>query len=544
MMLRPVFAARLLLVAGLLACSAREAVSQQDRPRAETQPRTIAAATSPCERVRASVLADVEFTDVATVPVIERPVYGPEPRVEHVPLPHCRVVGQIDRHIRFELLLPDAWNGKFIMGGGGGFVGAIDNHAQGGMSAGPTPLERGYATAGTDTGHSGSPIDASWALDDPEARENFAGRAVHRTVEISKKIVADYYDEDLEYSYFLGCSRGGGQAMISVQRYPRDFDGVIAGAPALDWPGVAAAFVRNQQLIYPDPNDLDAPVITTANRRLLARSILERCDTNDGVADGILDDPRECDFDPDGLPKCESGAEPDCLTETQLAAIRAIYGGTSIAGEQVYPGYPFGGEAVPGDWDMWITRPDPDMLPPGVPNLQFAYGTEFFRYFIYNDPEWSYLGYNFEDWQRDSAGSAALLNSTETDLSEYRDSGGKIIMWQGWSDAGVNALDTIEYYESVEQADPDVRDYFRLFMMPGVSHCEGGPGPDYADWISAIEQWTEHGKPPQYLIATKRDDEDNVLMQRPLCPYPQAAKYDGTGDPDVHQSFSCDSPPD
>ena len=248
---------------------------------------------------------------------------------------HCKVTGVIDTEINFELLLPlpEDWNGKFMMGGGGGFVGSVQNSAQGGYSRGGSALARGYATSGTDTGHSASGIEAGWALDNPEREENFGHRAVHVTADTSKAIARDYYADDIRFSYFVGCSRGGGQAMIAAQRYPGDFDGIVSGAPALDWPGIGAGFLFTQQAIYPDAEDLSTPVITPELRALLAEKQIAACDGLDGVQDGVLDDPRACPFSPDQLPRCPvDGAAAGCVTSEQLAALAAIYGGPVIDG--------------------------------------------------------------------------------------------------------------------------------------------------------------------------------------------------------------------
>ena len=227
---------------------------------------------------------------------------------------HCRVRGTIDEEIRFELLLPleADWNGRFVMGGGGGFVGSVQNQAMG-LAGRESPLARGFATAGTDTGHQGSGIDATWALDREDREVNFGHRAVHVTAEAAKTIVRLHYGRDIAFSYFLGCSRGGGQGMMAAQRYPDDFDGIVAGAPAFDWPGVGLAFLQTQQALYPDPTDLSAPVVTPEVRRLLEAAILEACDADDGIEDGILTDPRSCDFRPSDLPRCvEGGPESGC----------------------------------------------------------------------------------------------------------------------------------------------------------------------------------------------------------------------------------------
>jgi hypothetical protein len=452
---------------------------------------------------------------------------------------YCKVAGTADGTIQFELLLPADWNGKLLMGGGGGFVGSIDNQA---LQVVPRILERGYATVGTDTGHQGSSIDATWALNDPEAEENFAHLAVHRTAETAKAIVRDFYGKPSHYDYFLGCSRGGGQAMISAQRYPDDFDGIVAVAPAQDWPGIGADFVQNMQAVYPEPDDLRSPVITAENRALLSREILARCDAYDGLADGILTDPRRCDFDPGDLPRCTADPGVDCVTDRQLEAIRTVYRGAMVDGVEVFPGLPFGGENDPGGWDQWVTG-GPNAFGPGTPSLHYAFGTQMYKFLIFDDPEWNYATYDFTDWHAETARMAQLLNSTDPDLSAFGRSGGKLIMGHGWSDSALTALFATDYYESVEAQDGDLRDYYRLFMMPGVLHCAGGPGADTVEWIASLEQWVEHGNAPEQLVASKIGNREEVLFTRPLCPYPQVAIYDGDGDPSEATSFRCGAPP-
>jgi feruloyl esterase len=259
---------------------------------------------------------------------------------------HCRVAGVIETEINFELLLPDAadWNGRFLMGGGDGFAGSVQNDARTLFTHGGGPLERGYATVGTDTGHAGSPFEAGWALDHSERQENFGHRAVHVTAEAAKSIIRRYYDQAPDYSYFVGCSRGGGQAMMASQRYPEDFDGIVSAAPAYDWTGIAAGFVQNQQAIYPD-GDLDDPVLTPAALELLGTSILAACDAADGIADGMMTDPRQCGFQPADLPRCTDDRAADgCVTAAQLAAIERVYDGPTANGESIHPGFNYGGE--------------------------------------------------------------------------------------------------------------------------------------------------------------------------------------------------------
>jgi feruloyl esterase len=455
--------------------------------------------------------------------------------------PSCKVAGVIDGSIGFELLLPEAWNGKFLMGGGGGFVGSVQNSAMAEGLAGGNALERGYATAGTDTGHTGSGIDASWALNNPRAQEDFAHRSLHRTAEVSKQIIADYYVGDLQRSYFLGCSRGGGHALMLAQRYPDDFDGIISAAPAFDWPGMAAEFLRNQQAVFPDPKNVASPVITDDNRKLLAEGLRQSCDALDGVADGVLTDPRRCRFDPASLPVCPGAAAPDCLTREQLAAIQVVYADTVGGGDRLYPGLPFGGEADEGGWDRWITRAEPTPAP-DMPNLHFALGVQFARYFVFADPSWSYANFDFTGWRQRTARQAELLNATSLDLHRFRARGGKLILWHGWSDSALPATRSIEYYESVERRDPKLRSYFALYMLPGVGHCTGGPGADRADWIATLEQWVEQGVAPSDLVATKKGPQGATLFERRLCPYPQVPKYDGKSDVNAASSYVCGAP--
>ena len=477
---------------------------------------------------------------LATLDLVDLRIGSAEhvPEAEGVP-GHCRVTGVIETEINFELLLPDDWNGRFLMGGGGGFVGSVQNTAR--LLYGGGALERGYATAGTDTGHTGGGIEAGWALDNPERQENFGHRAVHLTAETSKSIIAHYYAQPADYAYFVGCSRGGGQGMMESQRYPDDFDGIVAGAPAYHWTGITAGFVQNQQAIYPD-GDLDAPLLTAATLELLGSSILAACDADDGVADGMLADPRQCGFDPADLPRCEADRPgDDCVTAAQLAAIETVYRGPLSNGEPIYHGFNYGGEHEAGGWDTWVVGTG-QRRAPGMPNAQYGFGTELFKYFVFGDPEWDYTQYDFSTWRDDVAETAAILDANDTDLGRFRDAGGKIIYWTGWSDLALSALGTIDYYERLAEGDPGARDYARLYMLPGVLHCRGGPGPNRVDWVEAIRAWVEDGRAPERLLATKLDGDGQVTLTRPACPYPQVAVYDGSGDPHDAASFACAAP--
>ncbi|HUR46533.1 MAG TPA: tannase/feruloyl esterase family alpha/beta hydrolase, partial [Candidatus Saccharimonadales bacterium] len=289
---------------------------------------------------------------------------------------HVEVKGFIGGTIRFELLLPENWNERFTMGGGGGFVGTVQNAAR-------DSINRGFATVGTDTGHQSSAgVTAEWALDNLEAKVNFGHLAVHRTAEVAKGIIRAYYSADPKYSYFVGCSRGGGQAMMEAQRYPQDFDGIVAGAPAFNWTGIAATMVSIAKSLYPDPKHLEGSCLTKEALQRLQEGIIEQCDAQDGLKDGVVQDPSTVHFD---LSKVKG------LTDEQRAAIRGIYAGARNDKGRIAPGFTPGMECDPGQWIAWITGPIPQMVAKEhAPDLTFAFGTQIFKYLIYDQPDWDY----------------------------------------------------------------------------------------------------------------------------------------------------------
>ncbi|HZR25619.1 MAG TPA: tannase/feruloyl esterase family alpha/beta hydrolase [Vicinamibacterales bacterium] len=427
---------------------------------------------------------------------------------------HCKVDGVIGTEIKFQLLLPDEWNHKFFMGGGGGFVGTVQN------SAAPT-VNEGYATVGTDTGHSGGPVDGKWALNNIERRVNFGYLAVHRTADVAKAIIASYYGSSSTKNYFLGCSRGGGQAMMEAVRYPDDFDGVVAGAPAMDWTGIGAEFIKDAQAAFPAGG---APLFTPEIMKSVGMQILAACDAIDGVKDGVMEDPRKCKVDINAL----TG-----LSDAQKTALKKIYGEVRTKEGVLYPGQPFGGEDQQAGWPTWVSGGGPL---PG--SLRYGFGTELFKYFVFNDPNWDYTKYEFTNFKKDTELTASYLNSNNPDLDAFKSKGHKVIMWHGWADAGLSPFGTVQYYEQVESRDPKAQDYFRLFMLPGVLHCGGGAGPDTVDWTHAIADWVEKGTAPDRLTA-KKMSSGAATMSRPVCPYPQHAVYSGTGDPNDEKNFAC-----
>lgn len=470
----------------------------------------------PCEDLKSLVLPDITISEAM---VIKKPV------------PHCKVLGRIGSEINFELLLPQDWNERFAMGGGGGFVGSIQNMAK-------NTISKGYATAGTDTGHQGNGIKADWALNNMERQVNFGHLAIHRTAVVSKVIISQYYCSKPAYSYFMGCSRGGGQAMMEAQRYPNDFDGIVTGAPAFNWPALGAEFIQNTKAIYPDPDKLDQPVITEANLNLLQRLVLEQCDAIDGIEDQILNDPRACDIDFKQLPMCQGDiAGDDCFTIPQLEAIKTVYSGVKVGDEDIYPGFPFGGENEKGGWNPWIVGPEERAERTDFPSLQFGFGTEMFKYLVFNDPDWDYSSYDYRDFMKETRYASAFLDATSTDYSAFKAHGSKMIIYHGWNDPALSALATIEHYEAAKKLDAELDNYIRLFMLPGVLHCGGGPGPSQVDWLELVRSWVEKGKAPDRVIVSKPNKEGES-QTRPVFPYPKTAIYDGKGNPNNEKSFN------
>ena len=465
------------------------------------------------QELRQVRLPDVKLESVQSV----TPDLQKQPQAKE----YVEVKGVIGGNIRFELLLPEAWNGRFVMGGGGGFVGSVQNAAR-------DSVNRGYATVGTDTGHEWQPgYMAGWALDNLEAQVNFGYLAVHRTAEVAKALIRAYYRRDAAYSYFVGCSRGGGQAMMESQRYPADFDGIVAGAPAFNWTGIAATMVAIAKALYPDPSHLDSPVLNKEALQKLQAAIIEQGDGQDGLKDGVIQDPPSVHFDLAKVPG---------LSDEQRKAIEAIYQGARNAKGLIYPGYQPGAECDPDQWVFWLVGPVPPMLAKDhVPDLTFAFGTQVFKYLVFDNPDWNYSSYDFSNFERDTRLAASFLNATNPNLDAFKARRGKLILWHGWADPALPAQGTIDYYGQVLAHDPQAGEYCRLFMIPGCLHCGGGPGASNVDWLSVIVSWVEQGAGSLNYIASKKEGEKTIT--RPLYAYPHSVVYKGSGDPDSADSF-------
>jgi hypothetical protein len=457
----------------------------------------------------------------------------------------CRVEGVLqpssDSHIEFEVWLPAfGWNGKIQGAGNGGFAGSIN------YSDLAASLLNGYAASSTDTGHKASAIDAGWALGHPEKIVDFGYRAIHETAEKSKAIVHAFYGEDVRHSYFSSCSNGGRQALMEAQRYPADYDGIIAGAPAGAFTRIVASFTWDLQAAEMDP----AAYITADKYPAIDAAVLAACDARDGLKDGVIDDPTKCDFKPATL-LCNGAESAACLTQPQVTALEKIYAGPrSSRGEQIYPGFLPGGQSGLGGWPLWISGAAPGK------SLQYAFATQGGANLIYQNAAWDFRAYNFDHDVKvadDSMGQR--LDAVDPNLTALRNRGGKLLLYHGWSDSALAPMATVDYYQSVvAKMGPKVAtEFVRLYMVPGMQHCGGGPGPDsfgatpgpkedaQHSMSAALERWVETGIPPDKIIATKYAGKD-VARTRPLCPYPKVARYLGKGSTDEATSFTCVEP--
>jgi hypothetical protein len=444
----------------------------------------------------------------------------------------CIVEGQILPEIRFEVSLPATWNGRLYMFGNGGFAG--ENLANPGRQRiRDRALAAGFAIAQTNTGHDGArePL-ASFALN-PQKLIDYAYRAVHMTAVTAKDVARAYYGSPISRSYFDGCSTGGRQALMAAQRFPADFDGIIATAPVLDLTGTMLHFAQMQQAFRHAPRLIDKV-------ELLSSKIYAKCDAIDGLTDGLIADPRKCPFDPAAdVPACPAGTSSrDCLTPEELTAVKAVYAAIVINGVAAYPAFPVGSEVtgptpggnVPG-WQGWMVSPKP-------PTISELFTDTFFKYMVTPGRE---IDWRTFDAARDAGvlqKPAALLNATDPDLRPFRARGGKMTMYFGWADPALNPTRLVEYYDAVQKTTGPSDDFLRLYMMPGVFHCGGGPGPDGLDTMTPLVEWVERGVAPQQLVATKRQGE-KTTRSRPLCPYPQVATYKGSGSVDEASSFVC-----
>jgi feruloyl esterase len=443
---------------------------------------------------------------------------GPAAGVVYKSLPaFCRVAATLkpssDSAIRIEVWMPAAgWNGKLQAVGNGAWAGTISYPAM------ATALAAGYVTASTDTGHEGNSPD--FIPGHQEKVVDFAYRAVHEMTIASKGIIAAFYGNAPKYSYWNGCSTGGRQALAEAQRFPADYDGIVAGAPANYVTRLQGSQVWTAAMTHKD----SASYIPPSKYPAIHKAVLEQCDALDGVRDGVLEDPTRCRFNPKTI-ECKDADGPACLTHPQVELARKIYAGPT----GVFPGLEPGSEM---GWAMLS----------GAKPLDLA--VEVYKYLVFQDPKWDYLTFNAEaDVARAEKTISATMNSVDPDLKPFFGHGGKLLQYHGWADPGIPPESSVNYYKSVLEAlggSAKVQNSYRLFMIPGMGHCAGGDGTSTFDMVSSLAPWVEKGKAPDQ-IAASRVVNGAVDRTRPLCPYPQVAVYRGAGSTDEADNFVCKS---
>lgn len=458
----------------------------------------------------------------------------------------CRVSGvsrpTSDSEIRFEVWLPEVWNGKFDQGGNGGYGRGFNLPGAFMVAA----LNRGYAVAGTDMGHPRTfGYDLTWAFHHPEKLVDWASRANHVTAQNAKALIRAFYGEGPAFSYFTGCSDGGREALMEAQRFPDDFDGIVGGALANNWTRQSAAHIWQARALL-------GAGMTPGKLSLVAKAAVAACDGIDGLVDGLIDDPRRCNFDPAVL-QCKGAEAADCLTAAQADSVRKNYAGLKNprTGQRLYPGVERGGEAL---WTFF--------LPPTPGGL----GLAFYRYLIFENPSWDMNTLDYDhDVALGDAKMGPIINSTNPDLRDFRALGGKFIMYHGWADQAINPRNSIDYLKSVSDSfardggdegkgsrkgEGEVSSFIRLFMVPSMPHCSGGPGVNTFDALTALERWVEEGVAPASITASNAGlgIGTNVMsaapgtLTRPLCPYPQVARWTGKGSTSVAANFRCAAP--
>lgn len=511
----------------------------------------LAAAEDSCVKLQQMKLAETVLSSVTSVAAGPFAL-PPGSLAPSVPVPaFCRVQAEIhptaDSHIKIEVWMPSTgWNGKFEQIGNGGLAGSIN------LFLLAQVLNQGFATAATDDGHEAAPTDGSWAIGHPEKVKDFGYRAVHETNVDAKKIVEAFYQKPARYSYFNGCSEGGREAMMEAQRFPADFNGILAGAAAHYWTQLMAAFAWNAQAMSaPDA------FIPETKRRTVEKAALAACGSQHGVTDKFIKYPLQCSFDPSTL-VCKTGDSDDCLTSPQVEALKKIYSGPRTSqGEQISPGYEPGAEAEAGppgiSFGSYIFGPAPGA------SLDAMFSSSFYGAFVFEKPAWKVDELNFDkDIAITEQKVGQILNASDTDLSGLEKSGTKLIQYHGWNDGSPPPRHATQYYERVAHrmgGYDAVGRFYRLFMAPGMMHCGGGAGPnlfgnmlDFApahdpdhNIFLALQRWVEDGVAPDSIIATKRNDDTTKSggLSRPLCPYPQEAQWNRKGDSSEAVNWKC-----
>jgi len=460
----------------------------------------------------------------------------------------CRVVAVArptsDSVINFEVWIPPVaqWNHNFLGLGNGGYMGAISYGAL------ANALQRGFATASTDTGHTGE--DLKFAAGHPEKIVDWGYRSIHIMTESAKLIIRGYSGLFPQHSYFGGCSTGGEQALSEAQRFPADYDGVLAGDPGNDRVHLNVGFLWAFAATH-DANG--KTILPTSKLPLINKAAVAACDGLDGIKDGMISEPQACRFDP-GVLLCKSADNDQCLTAAQVEAVKKVYAGprNPRTGEQIIAGYSPGSESALGDeyeggWKTYITdRNEPMRL-------------EFWKYWVFNDAAWDWRTFDYDRDVTRADKELAAVNAGDPNLGAFKARGAKILMYSGWADPVGPPMDAVNYYRRVEEVmggRKKTESFFRLFMVPGMAHCRGGPGPNSFgglstiaspqnkidpehDVLSSLVQWVENGLAPDHIVATHLTN-DTIDRTRPICPYPKVARWNGAGSSDDAKNFTCE----
>jgi pimeloyl-ACP methyl ester carboxylesterase len=434
----------------------------------------------------------------------------------------CRVTATLiptaDSDIKIEVWMPkDNWNGKLVGIGNGVWAGTISHSAM------AEPLEKGYATVATDTGHVGTGMDAKWAVGHKEKLVDFGYRAVHEMTVKAKEILAAYYGKKEDKAFWVSCSTGGRQGLMAAYRYPDDFNGISSMAPANPMVGLMISSLWSGYVSLRD----DAHKLTPAQLMLSNKAFIDKCDDVDGVKDGLVSWPELCSYDP-GVIQCKDGDQGSCLTAPQLEALRDIYGGVKNprTGELVFSGFTPGSEQMLA---MLAAGPEP-----------FAGATSYFRDIVFGDPNWDFKSFDYDkDLAAAYKAGSDILDVPPDGLSKFFNGGGKLLLSHGWADGLIPAANTVAFYKTMTEKIDKAADSARLFMIPGMGHCAGGTGPNVVDMLSVIDTWVTEGKAPETIIATTAPAPGQKQMTRPLCPYPKVAVYKGRGSTDDAANFEC-----
>jgi len=479
------------------------------------------------------------------------------PRVELTSLPdHCLVHGEVNHHTgadgkpygdRFELRMPTAWQGRLLYMGGGGLNGIL-NPALGLQGPVPKPdsksaLSLGYAVVSTDGGHNGAITDGSFGSD-PNARDDYNYRSTKLVTDAARKIIAQFYSEPIKFSYFQGCSNGGREGLMTAERYPEYFDGVIAGAPAFNLTHASIGEAWNtMQLASIAPKKQDgtpdlSQSLTESDLKLLVHSVLEKCDALDGLKDNLIYNPEACRFDPATL-QCAAGQASPCLSAEKVRVIKNIFDGPhDSSGRAIYSPLLYDSGVAAEGWRVWMTGLGTDppinvlIFPSFINGIALAG----------QPPPINIFAFDFDKDAPRVDKAAAEIDADSTDWTAFRKRHGKLLLYTGMSDPCFPTLDLIRFYKQIEQQNGGASatpDFARLFLTPGMNHCGGGPGLDEFDTLSAMQQWVEHDKAPDSMLASGQAFPGRT---RPLCAYPKIAKYNGSGNPEDAASFTCRVP--